>query len=84
MSHLLVHILNVKQFYSTHLSGATTVGQRGPGSNGNERVLHIPSNFRAGTSQSDGLVSYLGYSFGVGPYLCGDTIGVFYSPSRLD
>ena len=39
------------------LSGATTPGQSGPWSDGNERVLHIP-----GTSPSDYLVSYLGHS----------------------
>ena len=35
-------------------SGATTPGQSGPGSNGNEEVLHIPqsSKTRASTSES--------------------------------
>ena len=45
------------------LSGATTLGQSGPGSDGNEGVLHIrqrSSNTR--TSQSDCLVSYPGHS----------------------
>ena len=40
------------------LSGATTSGQTGPGSDGNEGVLHIPqSSNTAGTSPSDCLVS---------------------------
>ena len=47
------------------LSGATTPGQSGPGSNGNEGVLHIPqSSSIAGTSPSDCLVSYPGHSLG--------------------
>ena len=39
------------------LSGATTPGQSGPGSDGNEGVLHMPqSSSIAGTSPSDCLV----------------------------
>ena len=53
--------------------------QSGPGSNGNEGVLHISQSFRTGTSSSDNLVSYLGHSL-VG---CRDAVGVFYSPNRL-
>ena len=37
----LVDSLNVKQFYLT-LLGATTPGQSGSGSNGNEWVIYIP------------------------------------------
>ena len=45
------------------LSGATTLGQSRPGSDGNERVLHIPQTSSIiGTSPSDYLVSYLGHS----------------------
>ena len=41
------------------LSGDTTPGQSGPGSNGNERVLRIPPNLSiTGTSPLDCLVSY--------------------------
>ena len=44
------------------LSGATTPGQGGPGSNGNKGVLHIPqSSSITGTSASDCLVSYPGW-----------------------
>ena len=32
---------SIKHIYDT-LTGITSPGQRGPGSNGNERVLHIP------------------------------------------
>ena len=49
------------------LSGATTLGQSGPGSDGNEGVLRIPqSSSIAGTSPSDYLVSYPGHSFFLG------------------
>ena len=45
------------------LSCATIPDQSGPGSNGNEEVLHIPqSSSITGTSPSDCLVSYLGHS----------------------
>ena len=40
------------------LSGVTTPGQSGPGSNGNEGVLHIPQISKAGVLPSDGLMSY--------------------------
>ena len=43
------------------LSGATTSNQSGPWSNGNERVLCIP---KAGSSPSDGLMSFLEHSLG--------------------
>ena len=66
------------------LSGATTPGQSGPGSDGNEVVLRIPQRSSiAGTSPSDCLVSYPGHSLGGGVPLCRDAISVFYSPSRL-
>ena len=45
------------------LSGVTTPGQSGPGSNGNEGVLRIPqSSSITGTPPSDCLVSYIGHS----------------------
>ena len=51
------------------LSGATTPGQSGPGSDVNEGVLRIPQSDRiTGTSPSDCLVSYLGQTLGVGSY----------------
>ena len=46
------------------LSGATTPGQSGPESYGNEGTLHIPQSFRVGTSSLDGLASYSGHSLG--------------------
>ena len=49
------------------LSGATTPGQSGLGSNGSEGVLRIPnSSSITGTSPSDCLVSYPGHSLGRG------------------
>ena len=45
------------------LSGATTTGKSGPGSDGNKDVLRIPqSSSITGTSPSDCLVSYPGHS----------------------
>ena len=45
------------------LSGAIIPGQSGPGSNGNEGVLHIiQSSSLSGASPSDCLVSYTGYA----------------------
>ena len=65
------------------LSGATTPDQSGPGSEGNEGVLRIPqSSSITGASASDGLVSYPGHLL-VESFLRRDTVGVFYSPSRL-
>ena len=39
----------------TLCTGATTPAQSGPGSNGNEGVLHIPQGSRTGTSPPDAL-----------------------------
>ena len=39
----------------------TTLGQSGPGSNDNERLLHIPQNSRTGASLLDCLISYSGH-----------------------
>ena len=65
------------------LSGSTNPGQCGPGSDGNEGVLHIPqSSSFTGTLPSNCLVSYAGYSLGR-LLLCRDAVGVLYSPSRL-
>ena len=63
------------------LSGATTPGQRGPASNGNERVLHIPQISKARALSLDSLMSYPGYSLvGVLP-LCRDAM---YSTAPAD
>ena len=66
------------------LSGVVTQGQSGPGSDGNERVLHIPqSSSITGTSQSDVLMSYPGHqSKGMSLPFCRGAVDVFYSPSR--
>ena len=45
------------------LSGATTLGQSGPGSDANEEVLCIPqSSSITGASPTDGLMSYSEHS----------------------
>ena len=51
----------VKKFYLAHRWDMTTVGQGVPGSNGNEGVLYIPQNSRAGASRSDILMSGPGH-----------------------
>ena len=57
------------------LSGATTPGQSGPGSDGNKEVLRFSQNSSiTGTSASDCLVSYPGE---VLP-LYSNEVGVFY------
>ena len=62
------HSLVLFNPYIGPLSGATTPGQSGPGSNGNKGVLHIPqSSSITGTSPSNCLVSYPGHSM-VGSY----------------
>ena len=67
------------------LSGATTPGQSGPGSNGNEGVLRIPqSSSIAGTSPSDCLVSYPGHLLrGGGSYPSAEVPSV-YSTAPAD
>ena len=44
------------------LSDTTTPSQGGPGSNGNEEVLHISQSFGTGASAFDFLVPYPGHS----------------------
>ena len=66
------------------LSGAITLGQRGPGRNGNEGVLCIPqSSSITRVSFSDCFMSYPGYSLGGVLFLCIDSVGIFYSPTWL-
>ena len=68
------------------LSGATTQGYSGPGSNGIEWMLHIPQNSSiTRTWPSDCLLSYSRHSLwlaGILP-LCRGTVSVFYSLSQL-
>ena len=62
------------------LSGATILGQSGPGSNGNEGVLCIPqSPSITGTSPSDCLVSYPAHSWG-GAYPSAEVQSVYSMP----
>ena len=72
----------MSKFYLTHkaLSGATTWGQSGPGSDDNKGELLIPqSSSITGASLSDCLVSYTGHSSGEGILpLCRDAVDVFY------
>ena len=43
------------------LSAATTTDQSGPGSNGNEQVLHILQSSKTAALPSNSLMSYPGY-----------------------
>ena len=80
---MLAHVFCSTWPIDRTLSGATTPGQSGLGSEGNEGVLHIPQISKAGASPSDGLMSYPGHSLGGVLSLCRDAVNVFYSPSRL-
>ena len=63
------------------LSGATTLGQSGPVSDGNEGVLHITqSSSITGASPSDCLMSYTGGHFLVGGLTSLQRCSEFYSP----
>ena len=47
--------------------GATTPGHSGPGSDGNEAILHFPQTSSInGAAPSDWLMSYSGHLFGRG------------------
>ena len=66
------------------LSGATTPGQSGPGSDGNKGILRIPqSSSTAGTSPSDCLVLYPGHSLRWGSYPSAEKPSV-YSTAPAD
>ena len=85
-NHGLVLFSIIMQFSSIQpihrtLSGATTPGQNGPGSDGNKGVLRIPqSSSITATSPSDCLASYQGHLLvGVLP-LSREAVGVFYNP----
>ena len=66
------------------LSGATTPGKSGPGSNGSEEILCIhQSSSITGISPSDCFMSYPGHSLGGVLPLCRGAVCVFYSLSRL-
>ena len=49
-----------------NLSGATSPGQSGPGSNRKNRILHIRKIFKGGVSLSVSVMSYPGNSLGGG------------------
>ena len=66
------------------LSGFTTLGQSGSGSDGNKGEQPIPqSSSITKVSPSDCLVSYPGLSLGQSYHSVKDAVSVFYSPSRL-
>ena len=50
-------VCSIRPIYK-NLSGATTPGQSGPGSNASEGILHINQFYKVGALPSDGLMSY--------------------------
>ena len=67
ISHLFPQSLNINSFIYCNdktQSGATTPGQSGSGSDGNEGVLHISQRSQTGASPSGSLETYLGNSLG--------------------
>ena len=76
----------ITQFYwpiDGTLTGTTTPGQSGPGSNCNEGVFYIPQSSRIGASSSDNLVSYPGHMLWEGViFLCRDAVSIFYTPAN--
>ena len=75
ISRLFAHIVCSIWPIDRIQSDATTPCKSGPGCNGNEGVFHISQIFKAGTTPSDGLMSYPGHSLR-------ETVGVFYSLSQ--
>ena len=63
------------------LPGATTPGQSEPGSNSNERVLHIPQISKAEASHSHCFMSYPGH---YGEYQASAEMQSVYSPAPVD
>ena len=65
------------------LSGTTTLGLSGPGSNGNEGVLYIYPKYQYYWNLTIRLFSVISRTLvgGILP-LCRDAVGVFYSPHR--
>ena len=67
------------------LKRATSPGQSGPGSDGNEGVLRIPQSTNiTGTSPSDCLVPYRGNSLGDGGSYPAADVPVIYSTAPAD
>ena len=68
ISHLFAHSLKWSNSYISPidriLSGATTLGQSVPGSNGIEGILYILQSSKIGALPLDCLVLYPGYSLG--------------------
>ena len=68
------------------LPANTNLGQSGPGSNSNKKVLYVAQSSRTGRSILGDLVSYPRLSLWGGVMVlpgCRDAVGVDYSPRRL-
>ena len=71
--------MNLKKMRT--LTGTTTLSQREPGSNSNEKVFHIPKSFKTKASPTDCLVSYPRHLLQEVLPLGRNAVSVFYSPS---
>ena len=58
---MFTHIVCSNWLIDGTKSVATPLVQRGPGSNDNEGVLHVPQSSKIGALPSDGLLSYPGH-----------------------
>ena len=73
---------NSAELIDKTLSGACTSGQKGIGSDGNERVLHMPQNFSITESlPSDRFVSYTQQPLGRGSYQSAEIQSVYSTAS---
>ena len=79
-SNVKIVLFQTIQFSIRIVSGATIMGQSGPGSDGNEVVLHIlQSSCITETSPSDCLVFYPGHSFGRRSYPSAGVQSVYFT-----
>ena len=66
------------------LTGASILGESGPGSKSNERVLYIPQSSRNGASPSDVLVWYPGHTLVGGSYSSSAKMQSVYPTATTD
>ena len=78
-----VSYCNAKSIFIQKTVLFQTIQFSGPGTNGNEGVLHIPqSSSITEASPSDSLMLYQDTHWGILP-LCRDAVSIFCSPSQL-
>ena len=79
------HTQDTSSIWPIHwtLTGITTPGQSGYGSNGNEEVLHITQSSSRKVSLADSSESYPGHMLGGSLRLCRDAVNVINSTRWL-